>query len=86
MGWGTVYFILSIIAGIIGIWNLAQQRNVFLSLTGILWFLVILFERYIPKAYTYHIASGMPSIGTLFLYVVIPLFIILSFFTGRTRR
>jgi len=86
MGWGTVYFILSIIAGIVGIWNLAQQRNVFLSLTGIVWFLVILFERYIPKAYNYHIASGMPSIGTLVLYVVIPLFIILAFFTSRTRR
>jgi hypothetical protein len=86
MGWTTVFFILSILAGILGIWNLAQQRNVFLSLTGILWFLVLLFEQYIPKAYNYHIASGMPSIGTLFLYVVIPVFIILSFFTSRTRR
>jgi hypothetical protein len=86
MGWSTVFFILSILAGILGIWNLAQQRNVFLSLTGILWFLVLLFQQYIPKAYNYPIATGGPSIGTLFLYVVIPLFIILSFFTSRTRR
>jgi hypothetical protein len=86
MGWGTVYFIIAIIAGIIGIWNLAQNRNVFLSLTGILWFLVSLFERYIPNAYGYVIAKGMPSIGSLFLYVVIPVFIIISFFTARSRR
>ena len=64
----------------------AQQRNIFLSLTGILWFLVMLFAQYIPRAYNYHIASGMPSIGALFLYVVLPVFIILSFFTARTRR
>lgn len=86
MGWNTVYFILSIVAGIIGIWNLAQNRNVFLSLTGILWFLIMLFAEYIPRAYNYHIASGMPSIGALFLYVVLPVFVILSFFTARTRR
>ncbi|MGA2976554.1 MAG: hypothetical protein ABSF77_14695 [Spirochaetia bacterium] len=86
MGWSTLYLILGILAGIFGIWNLARQRNVFLSLTGILWFLVVLFEQYIPKVYGYHIASGVPSLGGLFLYVLIPLFIILAFFTSGARR
>ncbi len=85
MTWGTVYLILAIIAGILGIWNLARQRNVFLSLTGILWFLVVLFERYIPKVYDYQIVSGLPGVGTLFLYVVIPVCIMLAFFTQGRR-
>jgi hypothetical protein len=85
MGWSTLYLILAILAGIFGIWNLARQRNIFLSLTGILWFLLVLFERSIPKVYDYRIASGMPAVGTLVLYVVIPIFIILAFFTPGRR-
>jgi hypothetical protein len=85
MGWSTLYLILGIIAGILGIWNLARQRNVFLSLTGILWFLVVLFERYIPKVYNYPLISGVPVVGELFLYVLIPVFIILAFFAGGRR-
>jgi hypothetical protein len=85
MAWSTLYLILAILAGIFGIWNLARQRNVFLSLTAILWFLLVLFERYIPKVYDYHIASGMPGVGTLILSVIIPIFIILAFFTPGRR-
>ncbi len=85
MSWSTVYLILAILAGIIGIWNLARQRNVFLSLTGILWFLLVLFERFIPKVYDYRIASGMPATGTLLLYVIVPIFIVFAFFTPGRR-
>jgi hypothetical protein len=85
MGWSTVYLIIAIIAGILGIWNLARQRSIFLALTGILWFLVILFQSYIPRVYEMHLVAGIPSVGALFLYVVIPLFIILAFF-ARGRR
>jgi hypothetical protein len=86
MGWSTLYLIIGIIAGILGIWNLARQRNVFLSLTGILWFLVILFKNYIPNIYRYELPiSGIPVIGDLFLFVVIPIFIILAFFAGGRR-
>ena len=85
MGWSTLYLILGILAGILGIWNLARQRNVFLSLTGILWFLIILFDFYIPKVYNYHIVRDLPGVGTHFLYVIIPILVILSFFTGGRR-
>jgi hypothetical protein len=85
MTWSTLYLVLAILAGIFGIWNLARQRNIFLCLTGILWFLVVLFERYIPNAYGYHIVKDLPAVGTLFLYVIIPIFIILAFFTGGRR-
>ena len=85
MGWSTVYLVLAILAGIFGIWNLARNRNVFLSLTGILWFLLVLFQLYIPKVYDYRIASGMPGVGTLVLYVIVPVFVILAFFTQSRR-
>ena len=84
-GWNTFYLILGILAGILGIWNLARQRNVFLSLTGILWFLMILFQLFIPKISNSHLLSGIPTVGTLILYVLVPVFIILAFFTGGRR-
>ena len=83
MGWGTAFFIISIVAGILGIWNLALRRNVFLCLTGILWFFILLFERYIPQVYRFRIITGIPEVGTLLLYVVLPVFVILAFFTNR---
>lgn len=86
MGWSTVYLVIAVIAGIVGIWNLARQRAVFLSLTGIVWFLIALFERFIPGVYGYHIAEGVPSLGSLCLYVVVPIFLILAFFTTFSRR
>ncbi len=83
--WNTVYLVISIIAGIVGIWNLARQRNVFLSLTGILWFLVVLFDLYIRNFYNYRIAEGVPGIGELVLFILIPVFFILAFFSGNRR-
>ncbi|MGA2480626.1 MAG: hypothetical protein ABSG63_17905 [Spirochaetia bacterium] len=85
MGWSTVYLVLAILAGILGIWNLARQRNVFLSLTGILWFLVVLFKQYIPQYYNTVIIRGVPVVGDLFLFVIIPILVILSFFSGGRR-
>ena len=85
MGWSTVYLVLAIIAAILGIWNLARQRNVFLSLTGILWFLIVLFKLYVPRVYDYNLISGLPVIGDLLLLVVMPIFVILAFFAGGRR-
>ena len=83
--WNTVYLVISIIAGIVGIWNLARQRNIFLSLTGIIWFLVVLFSLYIKNIYNYRIAEGVPGIGDLVLFILVPVFFILAFFS-RNRR
>ncbi|MGD0728033.1 MAG: hypothetical protein ABSB63_21050 [Spirochaetia bacterium] len=85
MGWNTAFLVLGIIAGILGIWNLARQRSIFLSLTGILWFLVVLFKNYIPRLYNYELASGVPGVGDLVLFLLIPIFIILAFFTSYRR-
>ncbi len=86
MGWNTLFFIVGIVFGVIGIWNLARQRNVFLSLSGILWFLVTLFQQYIPRVYDYRLAEGVPALGQLVLYLVIPVFLIIAFFSYSVRR
>jgi tetrahydromethanopterin S-methyltransferase subunit C len=86
MGWNTAFLVLGIIAGILGIWNLARQRNIFLSLTGILWFLVVLFRLpQLEKIYNYELASGVPAVGNLVLFLLIPIFIIFAFFTSYRR-
>jgi hypothetical protein len=36
--------------------------------------------------YNYHMAEGMPGLGSLILYVVVPIFLILAFFTTVNRR
>jgi len=86
MVWSTVYLVIAVIAVIVGIWNLARQRAIFLSLAAVLWFLIVLFERFIPKVYDYHIADGVPALGSLCLYVVVPVFVILAFFTTFNYR
>ncbi len=86
MGWSTAFFIIAIIFGIVGIWNLARQRSIFLSLVGILWFLLVLFEHYIPSVYTYRFGEGIPTVGTLVLYLVVPIFLIIAFFSASNRR
>ncbi len=85
MGWSTAYLVIGIVAGILGIWNLARQRNVFLSLTGIVWFLVVLFQLYVPSVYQYRFAEGIPEVGTLVLYILIPVLIIIAFFAKERR-
>jgi hypothetical protein len=83
--WHTVYLIISIILGILGIWNLARQRNVFLAIASIFWFLIVLFRFFVPNIYDYILISGMPSVGELSLFVVVPVFLFLAFFSGYRR-
>jgi len=85
MAWSTVYLVLAIFVAVLGIWNIARQRSIFLSLIGIVWFVVVLFERWVPEAYNYVIVRGIPSLGSLLLFLVIPLLLVVAFFTGSRR-
>lgn len=85
MAWSTVYLILAIIVAVLGIWNIARQRSIFLSLIGIVWFVVVLFERWVPEAYNFVVARGLPSVGNILLFLVIPLLLVVAFFTGSRR-
>jgi len=86
MGWSTAFLIVGVVLLIVGIWNLARQRYIFLSLVGILWFLVVLTENYIPSWYNYRFAEGVPTVGTLVLYLVVPIFLFIAFLSTNNRR
>lgn len=85
MAWSTVYLVLAILVAVLGIWNIARQRSIFLSLIGIVWFVVVLFERWVPEAYNYVIVRGVPTLGSLLLFLVIPLLLVVAFFTSSRR-
>ncbi len=85
MSWETVYLIIAIIVGILGIWNLARQRNAFVAVVGLLWFLVILFKFFVSQVYKIEIIQGMPEIGDLVLFAVIPALVFFALMS-RDRR
>ncbi|RPJ09285.1 MAG: hypothetical protein EHM28_01980 [Spirochaetaceae bacterium] len=85
MTWNIIYFIIGIAAAVAGIWNLAQRRNLFLSIAGILWFIITLFTFIFSLGFwTTELLPGA-SIGSLILYVAIPVFVILAFFQRGNR-
>jgi hypothetical protein len=88
-GWSIVYLVIAILAGILGLWNLARQRNVFLAITGIFWFLVVLFKYVVREDVIYNFqlfpGSSVPVVGNLLLFIVVPVFLILAFFASNRR-
>jgi hypothetical protein len=84
--WTTIYLILAVLAGGLGIWNLARGRNPYLSVAGLLWFVAVLLRFFVPQLADVVIVSGIPELGALVLYAAVPLFMILAFFNVGTRR
>jgi hypothetical protein len=75
--WHHLYLIVGIAALLIGIWKLAKGSRVVPPLLGILWFLVVLFQYFIPEAYRLVLIKGMPSLGNVLHYLALPALIIL---------
>lgn len=86
MEWRIIYLIIGIVTLIFGIWNLAQKKGFYLPIAGIFWFCVILFRFFVSDIYDFVIIKGMPSLGNLLLYVVMPALLILAFLTSRSHR
>lgn len=86
MNWELVYFVIAVVCGLFGIWFLGRRRNFFTALMGIFWFLAVLFQQYLPRVSSFVVARGLPSVGSLILYVIVPVFLVLSFFAGGNRR
>jgi hypothetical protein len=80
MSWNTIFLILAIIVAVLGIWNLARKRTVFVSLIGIVWFIFVLFRNFVPDAYNYLVVSGL-TVGDILEYLVVPVFLIIAFLT-----
>ncbi len=85
MSWETVYLIIAIVVGILGIWNLARQRNAFVAVVGLLWFLAILFKFFVGDVYNFVLIEGIPSIGNLVMFVIIPALVFFALLS-RDRR
>lgn len=86
MAWSIVYLVFAIGALAVSIWNLALAKNFFLSLLGILWFLIVLFLFFIPDVYNVVLIKGVPPLGTLIKYLGLPVILILAFFQHRIKR
>lgn len=85
MAWNITYFVISIIAAVIGVWNLAQKRFVFLSIACFVWFLIVLFTFIIPtNVMGFELIPGA-TVGSLATYIIMPILIVLAFFSRRTN-
>jgi hypothetical protein len=84
--WTTVYLIVGIVVGALGLWHLARRGDPYLCVTGILWFLVTLFRLYVPGVWTLVIVQGLPSVGSLLLYLAVPVFLALALIGRGARR
>ncbi len=86
MAWDIIYFIIAIVSAVVGIWNLAQRRHIFLSIASLLFFLVVLFKFILRNTGIYDFALIPETrIGDLVLFGVIPIFVVLAFFTRSSR-
>lgn len=86
MAWHHVYLIIGIAALLVSIWRLARGAHLLLPLVGVLWFLVILFQFFIPEAYGFVLIKGIPSLGRLIHYVAVPVLVVLLLLSVRGRR
>ena len=86
MQWSTIYLILAILAGGLGTWKLARNRNPFLGLIGILWFLIVLFKFYITGLFGFVVIRGIPTLGSLMEYALLPILLLFAYFYNRSRR
>lgn len=85
MSWNVVYLIFAIVCMIMAVWKISRHGNFFIAMVGILWFLTILFYLYVPSIYNFTIIRGIPSFGRLIHFVAMPVFIILSLSSHRSR-
>lgn len=86
MSWKLLYLIISILCLIAGIWRITRRGYTFPGLVGVLWFFIVLFLFYLPEVYSFVVIKGVPTFGRLLHYIVLPVFIILSFYEVRQKR
>jgi hypothetical protein len=84
--WTTIYLILAVFLGGLGVWNLARGRNPYLGIAGLAWFVAVLLHYYIPGLRDVVLVSGIPNLGSLVMYGAVPAFMILAFFDVGGRR
>ncbi len=86
MSWSIVYLLLAITCVIGAVWRAARGGNLFLVLTGFVLFFSFLFRFYVPSLNNLRMVDGLPTLGSLLEYVLLPGFLALALFSVRTRR
>jgi hypothetical protein len=81
--WNIIFLVGGIATLVLGIFSLVQRRQTFLAVAGILWFCIVLFSQFIPNVYTLPIIKGQLNLGDLVLFIALPAFIVLAFFSRR---
>ncbi len=84
--WTTIYLILAVLVGGLGVWNLARGRSSYLGIAGLLWFIAVLLVFFVPSLGGAVIVRGMPDLGSLVLYAAVPVFLMLALFASGPRR
>jgi hypothetical protein len=85
MAWNIIYFLIAIAAAVVGFWNIAQRQYIFLSIACILFFLVVLFTFIAEVGIIGFVLIPGTTVGNLVLFGLVPVFIILGFFSRRPR-
>jgi predicted membrane metal-binding protein len=83
MTWNVIFLIGGIATLVLGIFSLVQRRQTFLAVAGILWFCIVLFSQFIPNVYNAVIIKGLPVLGNLVLFLALPTFLVLAFFSRK---
>ena len=86
MPWYIIYFVIAIAAAVVAVWNLAQRRSAMLSIACLLWFLVVLFTWIATEVGIIVAPFAGTTVGNLLLYGLVPIFLILAFFSRRSRQ
>ena len=80
-----VYLIIGVVCLIAGVWRLARRGNAIAFIVGVLWFVAVLLQFYLPAAYNFKPVDRIPSAGNLVQYVAVPVFVIILLFSVRER-
>lgn len=72
MTWNTIFFIIAAVVLAFGIYRIIRVGGNYLSYTAIAWFIAIFFMMYIPGVYDMHLIDGIPSLGKIIHYIVMP--------------
>jgi len=84
--WTTIYLIIAVLVGGLGVWNLARRRNPYLAITGLLWFVAVLLRFFVPSLDNLVVVRGIPELGSLVLYAAVPVFMVLAFLNAGSRK
>jgi hypothetical protein len=78
MTWNMIFFIISAVVLAFGIYRIIRVGGNYLSYTAIAWFTAMLFMMYLPNLYDLHLINGIPSLGKIVHYIIMPILLTIT--------